>query len=72
MVFYWVCALFLMFGLGYFLCAVRIGKPKGKKLEEISDMELFMLQYKIFDEIAKRGEKLIEPFEEFGGKDGKV
>lgn len=69
-VLYWVFALFLMFGLGYSLCAIRIGKPKGKKLEEISDRELLMLQFKVFDEISKRGAKLIEPFEEFGGKDG--
>jgi hypothetical protein len=58
-----------MFGLGYSLCVIRIGKPKGKKLEGISDMELFMLQCKVFEEISNRGAKLIEPFEDFGGKE---
>ena len=62
----------ISFVLGFLICYGSIEKPKGKKIEEISDMELFMLQCKIFDEISKRGAKLIEPFEEFGGKDGKV
>lgn len=61
----------ISFVLGFLVCYGAQEKPKGKKLEEISDRELFMLQCKVFDEISKRGAKLIEPFEEFGGKDGR-
>jgi hypothetical protein len=44
-------------------------KPKWKTLEELTDNELFMLQCKVFEEISNRGAKLIEPFEDFGGKE---
>jgi hypothetical protein len=60
----------ISFVLGFLVCYGAQEKPKGKKLEEISDRELFMLQCKVFDEISNRGAKLIEPFEEFGGEDG--
>lgn len=69
MVVYLVVSFLLMFCLGYIFSSIRMEKPKGKTLEELSDNELFMLQCKIFDEISRRGAELIDPFVEFGGKE---
>lgn len=45
-------------------------EPKKKRLEDLTDDELFVLQMSVFDEISRRGAEMIEPFEELEDKDG--
>lgn len=60
------------FAGGFILCDVTAeNKPKtkdAKKLEELTDKELFLAHVAIFNEISRRGAALIEPFEEFKKK----
>ena len=60
------------FSIGCIFCEVTArNKPKTKKkkrLEELSDKELFALHMAVFNEISRRGAALIEPFEEFKKK----
>ena len=69
MIFLTIWCLLLMFVLGYMFCDLRnesrAQENKPKKLEEVSDRELFALQMAVFDEISRRGAAMIEPFEEF-------
>lgn len=41
--------------------------PKKKRLEDLTDDELFVLQMSVFDEISRRGAEMMEPFEELKG-----
>lgn len=60
------------FAGGFILCDVSAGnKPKtkgAKRLEELTDRELFSVHMAIFNEISRRGAALVEPFEEFKKK----
>ena len=72
MIFLAIWCLLLMFVLGYMLCDITSGNKaktkKKKRLEELSDKELFALHMAVFNEISRRGAALIEPFEEFKKK----
>ena len=57
------------FAIGFILCDTTAEKPskthKVKTLEELSDRELFAVHVAVFNEIARRGAEMVEPFEEF-------